>query len=245
MRVFYHVRIRRKRFYGLLLLIILLLLAYLIQDQVLRFAFQADSAATLYCIDTREKILVFTFEVSAGEDYLEEILDTLSRHGIRAVFFVTGRWVKENPGLTRRLSSRHELGNHSYSHPRLEELSDRELAEEFSRFQEALQEAVPGTSVPYFRPPFGDYDERAQSLALEAGQLPVLWSIESRDWLASSLDQYLDDFLGKVHPGGIVVFRAGSEETLMALPLLIQALWQEGYSIVSLETALKNSGGGI
>lgn len=245
MRVFYHVRIKKKFLYALILIIILLIIACLINDQVLQYAFQASSADILYFIDTREKILIFTFEASTGEDYLEELLDILSRHGIRATFFVTGSWMADNPGLARRLAAKHELGNHSYSHPHLGELSDGEVAEEFDRFNEALDQVAKGAEVRYFRPPFGEYDERAQSLALEGGQLPVMWSIESKDWIAPSLDQYIEDFLEKIHPGGIVAFRAASEETIMVLPLLIQALWQEGYAVVSLESALEKAGGGF
>ncbi len=243
--MFYHVRVKKKLLYALVLIILFLILACLINDQILQHVFQALSGDILYCFDTREKVLVFTFEVSTGEDYLEELLDVLGRHAIRATFFITGHWVSENPGFARRLAARHELGNHSYSHPRLEELRDGEVVQEFAGFQEALEEAVPGTEVHYFRPPYGDFDERAQSLALERGQLPVMWSIESRDWTAASLDRYIQDFLKKAHPGGIAVFRAASEETVMALPLLIQALWKEGYSIISLERALQEYGGGI
>ncbi len=240
--MFYHLRIKKKLLYGIILLIIILIMVYFINDQIIQYVFQASPSDVIYCIDTAEKTLVFTFEASAGEEYVEEILEILSIHGIRGTFFVTGRWMKENPGLMQKVAAKHEVGSHSYSHPRLEELRDKDLMEEFINFREAALEILgEETEVKYFRPPFGEYDERALSLAMEEGQLVVLWSIESKDWVAPSLDQYIDELMEKVHPGGIVAFRAGSKETVMSLPLLIQSIWKAGYRVVSLETAISEN----
>jgi peptidoglycan-N-acetylglucosamine deacetylase len=244
--MFYHVRIKKKILYGLLLLIILLIIAYLLNHQILERVFQSSTDDVIFCVDTREKVLSLTFEVSTGEEYIEEILDILGRHGIRATFFIIGRWIDEYPELTQTIAAKHEVGSHSYSHPHLVELSNKELVAEFEKFRESLENALgEGTSIPYFRPPFGELDERAVSLALEEGSRVVLWSIESKDWIASSLEDYIDEVMQKVHPGAIMVFRTSSKETVMTLPLLIQSIWQQGYRIVSLETAIKEHGEGL
>jgi peptidoglycan-N-acetylglucosamine deacetylase len=244
--MFYHVRIKKKIMYGLLLLIILLIIAYLLNDQILENVFQTSPEEVIFCVDTREKVLSLTFEVSTGEEYIEEILDILGRHGIRATFFLIGRWVDEYPELTQKIAAKHEVGNHSYSHPHLPELSSRELLSEFEKFRKSLENALgEAAHIPYFRPPFGELDERAISLALEEGSMVVLWSIESKDWIATSLEDYIDEVMQKVHPGAIMVFRTSSQETVMTLPLLIQSIWQQGYRIVSLETALKEHGEGL
>jgi peptidoglycan-N-acetylglucosamine deacetylase len=237
--MFYHVRIKKKILYGLLLVIILLILAYLLNDQILQNVFQTSTDDVIFCVDTREKIISLTFEVSTGEEYVEEILDILGRHGIRATFFIIGRWINEYPELTQKIAAKHEVGSHSYSHPHLPELSTKEVVVEFEKFRESLENTLgEGAEIPYYRPPFGELDERAVSLALEEGSAVVLWSIESKDWIATSLEDYIDEVMQKVHPGAIMVFRTSSKETVMTLPLLIQSIWQQGYRIVSLEAAL-------
>ena len=244
MQMFYHVRVKKKYLYAFLMGVLLLLLAYFINEQVLQHAFQASPLDAIYGIDTRENMLVFTFEAAAGEDYIEEILGVLSRYGIRALFFVTGHWLEENRELAAKLAAKHEVGSHTYSHPRLLDQNNDELAREFERFQELFEDVFgEDEELRYFRPPFGEFDERTLALAGEKGQKVVLWSIESQDWMASSLDRHIDDLLQKIHPGGIVAFRAGSKETVMTLPLFIQSVWKEGYQIVPLDWAIDEYGG--
>lgn len=244
--MFYHLRIKKKILYGLILLILLLILAYLLNDQILQNVFQASSDDVIYCLDTREKVLILTFEVSTGEKYVEEILEVLRSHGISATFFLMGRWIEENPALTQAIAYRHEVGNHSYSHPHMQELTNKEVLAEFEKFRHSLKEALAGEAeIRYFRPPFGELDERAVSIAHEEGLAVVMWSIESKDWIASSLEDYIAGVLEKIHPGGIVVFRTSSKETVMTLPLLIQSIWDQGYRIVSLESAIREQGRGF
>lgn len=61
--------------------------------------------------------IYLTFDDGPNPPYTEQILDILSRHGAKAVFFVCGKNAERHPELVRRIvADGHALGNHSYSH---------------------------------------------------------------------------------------------------------------------------------
>src|SRR5438876_5391899 len=61
--------------------------------------------------------VALTFDDGPSED-TEELLNVLSRYGLKATFFMLGRQVELFPQTARRvIEEGHEAGNHSYSHP--------------------------------------------------------------------------------------------------------------------------------
>lgn len=238
--MFYNIRFKKKYIYLIFLIILILLISYLIKDQVIQYVFQSSKEEVIYYIDTEEKIITFTFDVLVGTDYVDEILEILDLYNIKSTFFLTGKWIKENNDLTKIIANKHELGSLSYSYTHLTQLRDRDLYNEFELFRDTLENII-DSDIKYFRPPFGEYDERTISLAGEQGHHTILWSIESKDWITESMDEFINNIIDKAHPGGIIVFRTCSKETVKALPIIIKSLWEKGYSIVSLDTAIEKN----
>lgn len=101
------------------------------------------------------------------------ILDILAAHGATATFFVVGEKIAGQEELLERMRDEgHTIGNHTWSHPRLTELSDAEVTREIERCSDAI-EAVSGTRPRLFRPPFVAIDERIFGLAIAAGYTEV------------------------------------------------------------------------
>lgn len=177
-----------------------------------------------------------------GEKYVKDILRILDYYNIKSTFFLTGKWVEENPLLAKEIFQKHAIGNYSYSYIALDELTDEELFAEFQQVRETFRNVIAADIVKYFRPPFGKYDERVLSLAGEEGQLTVLWSVEGRGWLVDSSNDFVNDIIKKIHPGAIIAFRVSSSETVMTLPIIIETLWKKNYEIISLKQVIENNG---
>jgi peptidoglycan/xylan/chitin deacetylase (PgdA/CDA1 family) len=117
----------------------------------------------------------------------ERILDVLRSDGIRATFFVQGRWAQSQPAAARRIADDgHLVGHHSHYHARMPLLSDDGLDEDLSDGQAAIVAATGSDPRPWFRCPFGagHDDPRVLARIEAAGYRDVHWDVELEDWEA-------------------------------------------------------------
>jgi peptidoglycan-N-acetylglucosamine deacetylase len=143
--------------------------------------------ATLRGTGSRLQFAV-TFDDGPNPAITPRLLDLLDQHGVRATFFVIGRFVRKCPELTREISARgHLLGNHTQTHPNLFWLSPQSIRNELQECQTALQDAT-GTRARYFRPPFGLRNPWVVSTARELGMQTVMWTLLPGDWRGKPVD---------------------------------------------------------
>jgi peptidoglycan/xylan/chitin deacetylase (PgdA/CDA1 family) len=117
----------------------------------------------------------------------ERILDVLRSDGVRATFFVQGRWAQSQPAAARRIADDgHLIGHHSHYHARMPLLSDDGLDEDLSDGQAAIVAATGSDPRPWFRCPFGagHDDPRVLARIEAAGYRDVHWDVELEDWEA-------------------------------------------------------------
>jgi peptidoglycan/xylan/chitin deacetylase (PgdA/CDA1 family) len=117
----------------------------------------------------------------------ERILDVLRSDGVRATFFVQGRWAQSQPAAARRIADDgHLIGHHSHYHARMPLLSDDGLDEDLSDGQAAIVAATGSDPRPWFRCPFGagHDDPRVVARIEAAGYRDVHWDVELEDWEA-------------------------------------------------------------
>jgi peptidoglycan/xylan/chitin deacetylase (PgdA/CDA1 family) len=101
--------------------------------------------------------------------------------GVRLTFFPNGcyRSWEDNAAVLRPLveSGQVALGNHTWSHPDLTTLGDREVAEEIGRNRDFLADTFGVRDSPFFRPPFGARDERTDRISADEGHpTVVMWN---------------------------------------------------------------------
>ena len=186
------------------------------------------------------KRIALTFDDQGDSNHIHSILDTLDRFQIKATFFPKANWIRSNPDLALKLSSRgHSIGSHSVTHPYLDQLSETEIREELRESKRIIQEVM-GVNTPLIRPPFGIYDDRVVRIAGEEGyRYIVLWTINPRDYdMAVTVEQIVDFVIGKAANNGIVLLHMGSPQTLEALPILIQSLKDMGYTFAKVDQML-------
>ena len=83
------------------------------------------------------------------------IVDLLESYGVRATFFLQGRWVRAYPKIAQRIVERgHLIGSHSFYHAPMTAFTPRNMEADLISASEAIKD-VTGIRTTWFRPPFG------------------------------------------------------------------------------------------
>jgi len=151
--------------------------------------------------------IALTFDDGPGEA-TPIVLDMLKQAGIRATFFLCGQNVERYPDLARRIAEEgHEIGNHTYSHPRLLGRTPGKIAFEIERAQTIIAHHT-GRKPTLFRPPYGLRWFGLFRILERNGLTSVMWSVNSLDWKLP-VDQIVARVLNGIRPGAIVLFHDG------------------------------------
>jgi peptidoglycan/xylan/chitin deacetylase (PgdA/CDA1 family) len=122
-------------------------------------------------------------------DGTARVLDRLAAEGIRATFFVQGRWAEAEPVVARRIADEgHLVGNHTHHHARMTGLTSAGRGQDLRAAQTAIRRVTGVDPRPWFRCPFGDGMDDPGVLAdiVRLGYRSVGWDVDSCDWQASA-----------------------------------------------------------
>ncbi|WP_270583053.1 delta-lactam-biosynthetic de-N-acetylase [Bacillus smithii] len=193
---------------------------------------------------SNKKILYLTFDNGYENGYTAQILDVLKKEHVPAAFFVTGHYLKTAPELVQRMVKEgHIVGNHSWSHPDLTQVSDEKLKLELKKVKEETAKLTKQKEMNYMRPPRGILSERTLALAKEEGYTHVLWSLAFVDWQTNNQKGWkyaYQNIMAQAHPGAILLLHTVSKDNAEALEKVIQDLKKEGYQFKSLDYLTKN-----
>lgn len=166
--------------------------------------------------------IALTFDDGPHPTRTPAVLDCLKAAGARATFFVVGSRAEALPHFIRRIVDEgHQLGHHAWSHRFLPTMSDGTLGRELDRTS-ALLEGISGQRPALIRPPYGWGDRRFYAAAARRGLKPVLWSLDSFDYLRLPA-RAVHLRLQRAAPGDIVLLHDGNAGAAGTLPAL------EGY----------------
>lgn len=95
-----------------------------------------------------------------------------------------GNYLETSPELVKRMVEEgHIVGNHTYHHPDMSKISDKQSFEKELKDLENLYTQVTGqTMKKYYRPPQGKYSENNLKMAQEMGYKTFFWSLAYVDW---------------------------------------------------------------
>lgn len=180
--------------------------------------------------------LALTFDDGPDARFTPPILDILDRYQIKATFFVQGVRVGNNQELLRRTyNAGHEIGNHSWGHPRFTEISLEQVENEVSSTQAAIMEA--GVPAPHlFRPPYGDINP---AVAAHIPLTVIRWNIDPEDWHPKKRVHLLEHVAAHARPGGVIILHDTEETTVGVLEPLIQQLQASNYHFVTVSELLE------
>jgi peptidoglycan/xylan/chitin deacetylase (PgdA/CDA1 family) len=194
-----------------------------------------------------QRDVALTFDDGPSPDYTASILTTLEQTHTPATFFLVGTNVQLYPSLVQReAGDGFTLGIHTWDHPDMTTLSPQQREWELAATAQAIH-TVLGTEycLPYWRPPFGAYNNAVVSQAHSLGLSTVTWGVDPRDWSAPGVQIIVNRVLSSVYPGAIILLHDGYRfrwQTAQALPLIIKGLKRRGYVPETLAQLLAGGG---
>lgn len=188
-----------------------------------------------YRARTSERVVALTFDDGPSRRYTAAVLDILEAAGVVATFNLVGRHAAQYPALARRAAERHELGNHTWSHPDLSLTPAPQATRQLQRAATVIAD-VTGVRPGTFRPPYG-YFSGATVMAAAGLDLPVVLWDQAFDRHGQSPTSNVERLAGAIGPGSVVLGHDGGsmpcDVVVAALPSLITRLQDQGYRFVT------------
>lgn len=184
------------------------------------------------------KIALLTFD-DGPDATTVKIARYLAGEKVPAAFFFVGKKVAANPAAAKEVAS---LGftvcNHSMNHSDLARADAQTLAIDITSCNDAIMSAT-GKKPAYFRPPYGAFSKRLISAAEAQGLTSLLWTVDPFDWAEPGPSVVRDRVLSNVRPGAVILLHSNHEQTLQALPDIVDGLRKKGYKLVSINEWFK------
>lgn len=198
-----------------------------------------DEYGGYYIGDTSKKEIYITFDNGYENGYTAQILDVLKEKEVPAAFFVTGHYLLTEEDLIKRMINEgHIVGNHSWHHPSLVEVSDERLKKELEKIKYKFGEITGVKEMHYLRPPRGVFSERTLAMTKDLGYTNVFWSLAYKDWEIDKQrgwEYAYDSIMERAHPGAIMLLHSVSKDNAEALGKVIDDLRDQGYAFKSLD----------
>ena len=179
--------------------------------------------------------LYLTFDDGPNQAHTSRLLDVLAANDAKATFFLLGEQVERYPHIVSRMVSEgHQLGNHSYDHPRFTRIPHTVQLSQIER-TDTLLSAIDGKRVHRFRPPSGRFPlSLLIHFALNRSSI-AFWSYDSLDYQRKPAAKMIE--VMRRHPpraGDIVLLHDDSDATIEALAVLLPEWRRAGFELRTL-----------
>ena len=197
----------------------------------------------------RTKQLALTYDDGPNDPHTLRLLEVLARHGVRATFFVIGRYAQQRPDIVRALvNGGHVVGNHTFTHPLLTFKTTAEVRQELTHCRAAIQDAI-GNHSNLFRPPFGGRRPAVLRVVRDLGLDPVMWNVTGYDWNAPPAAAIERKVSKQMRGGDVILLHDGRHkqmgadrsQTVLATDHMISRYKSEGYEFVTIQHMLDRS----
>ena len=125
----------------------------------------------------------------------------------------------------------HLIGNHTYTHANVCQISADETTEEITKTNDIL-EGLTGKRPQFFRPPFGCKNE---TLEKQTGMFWIFWDVDTLDWSLQNAEQVYCKVVKNVGENDIILMHDAYPSTVEAVRELIPALQEMGYTFVTVD----------
>ncbi|HEV2022546.1 MAG TPA: polysaccharide deacetylase family protein [Terriglobales bacterium] len=193
--------------------------------------------------------LALTFDDGPNDPHTLRLLEVLAKHGVKATFFMIGRFVRERPEIARAVAQAgHVIGNHTYTHSNLFFASGAQLARELDTCERALTDAV-GEHSKLFRPPWGLRRPGTLRAAARRGLTTVMWSVPGNDWKLPTPEAIEGRVARHVRGGDVILLHDGGHwhmgvdraPTVAATEQLISRYQADGFRFITIPELMQES----
>ncbi len=178
----------------------------------------------------------------AGDPLLaEQVLAAVERAGARITVLAVGTWLAANPALASRIvGAGHELGNHTWTHPALDDLPAPAVRDEIDRCRDLIARLT-GSPGAHVRQSAAQHSTPlVREIAGQAGYPVCLsYDVDSLDWTDPGPVAIRQNVAAGVQPGSVVSMHFGHPGTLAALPAVLADLAGRGLNAVTATTLLR------
>ncbi|HWO74856.1 MAG TPA: polysaccharide deacetylase family protein [Bacillus sp. (in: firmicutes)] len=198
---------------------------------------------TIEPIDSaNDKVVLLTFD-DAPDEHAVEIAKLLKQLGVQAIFFVNGHFI-DTEEEQQKLKTIHELGfeigNHTYNHALLRDLSEEEQRDEIIKLNELIKDII-GEKPVFFRAPHGVNTDYSHQVVKEEGMIAMNWTY-GYDWVDGYLekDALTDIMVNSPYlTNGANLLMHDRSWTYEAVEGIIEGLRNKGYEFVDPDTITK------
>jgi len=189
--------------------------------------------------DPAVKELYLTFDNGYEQGYTGRILDVLKEKQVPAIFFVTGHYIRTEPELLKRMAQEgHLIGNHSWSHPDMSQISAERIQKELNQVKDEVSAVTGQKEMRYLRAPRGIFNSQSLAVSQGLGYTNVFWSVAYRDWEPKhqkGWEYAYKNVMAQLHPGAVILLHSVSKDNTEALAKIIDDAKSKGYQFKSLE----------
>lgn len=201
-------------------------------NEVVETSTNTSKLLPIYSVETTETKVAITINCAWSADDIDMILETLSKQEIKVTFFMVGDWVEKNEEAVKKIyEAGHEIGNHSYNHPHVNNLSLEKNKEQIQKCSD-LVKSITGEGTKLYRGPYGEYNNTVIEAAEGLNHTTIQWSIDSLDYKGLTGEQMWERIESKLENGSIILMHNGTENTALSLNDIINKIKEKGLSIV-------------
>jgi len=201
---------------------------------------QREKLLSMWRGDPTRKEIALTFDDGPHPPFTQRLLALLKQLDIKATFFLVGKKVDQAPGVVALIAKDgHEVGNHTYNHLNLDNMTQQQAETEIRLCNEAIKRASGKTPV-VFRPPGGHHHPQIMSAAGALNMTVILWTDDPADFANPGADVIVSRVLEQVGSGSDILLHDGVEQTLEMLPDLVARLRQDGYRFVTVSEMVRH-----
>lgn len=183
------------------------------------------------------KIVALTFDDGPAPENTEIVLNVLEKYQAVATFFVLGERIAGNEVILKRMIELNcEIANHTFSHPNIARVSQERVLDEIQRTQQLIENAT-GIKPKLFRPPYGSYQGRAETIKM-MGLHNVLWSVDTRDWQTRSTTENIRRATTNIKSGDIILLHDIHYPSVLAVEKIVCSLQEQGFVLVTVSELL-------
>ncbi|MGN0315865.1 MAG: polysaccharide deacetylase family protein [Fusicatenibacter sp.] len=185
-------------------------------------------------------MIAMTFD-DGPSSYTSELLDVLEETGAKATFFMQGCNIEQYgvDNIPRMASLGCDIGNHSYDHPNMLEISQESVNAQFTKTDQLIAQYNNGQPASVIRFPYGNYNDELLQIAARPC---FMWDVDTLDWKTRDVQSNISAVLDHVEPGDIVLMHDIYQATVESCKTIIPELISRGYELVTVRTLAAANG---